>query len=486
MARTRGGGVISGASARPRRNVGKQRLANALKGGRRAPVLPESARPGAGNQDATAASPHPARKNAFDEGSGPTRQLQQSTFLSGKRCRGSSPQGGNRLAMGAEAVEAGAFAMGMPEAAAAGMDGDEAIDFLGLGLEDLCGDGIGIDQPISNHQQKTCCLPILPCSDRIANDSNSQRFSAVRKSPLSPPKIPVWRMLYIDPDVADPKLVARLLEKAASKALGCACVFDVATDIVEALADVREDTMWVYRGVFINDSLLRYRVLKEKDTSIQGKHLSNFLRQAGMSRTRIILLVTGDLSINTTNDAAAHGLSAVLRKPFTKTGLIDVLRGMYLGSEPSTAAAGVSAPTPGIAQSSLHEPRRCPVRGSRKPHEFPQAASPVAAPTAAATAAAATGRSAMRFGPPAISHYPACLGFTPFTPMINAFHLGHGLLRFGQPPQTAARRKYAKIAPREEDEATAQPASEHEGKNCDDAAVAADANSAAEVAGRAA
>lgn len=324
-------------------------------------------------------------------------------------------------------------------------------------------------------------------SDRIANQSNSQRFAAVRKSPLSPPKIPVWRMLYIDPDVADPKLVAGLLEKAASQALGCACVFDVATDIVEALADVREDTMWVYRGVFINDSLLRHRILKENDTSIQGKHLSNFLRQAGMSRTRIILLVTGDLSLNTTNDAAAHGLSAVLRKPFTKTGLIDVLRGMYLGSEPSMAAAGVPSPPTGVAQPSFHGQHRHSTQGPRAPVGIPQAKAPVAAATATA-AAAMTGRSAIPVGAPAISHYPACLGFTPFTPMINAFHLGRGLLRFGQPPpqMAAARRKYAKIAPRgEDDEAVAQPTSQLGGTSAEDAAPAGDdgSNAAAVASG---
>lgn len=34
--------------------------------------------------------------------------------------------------------------MGITEAVAAAMDGDDAIDFLGLGLEHLCEDGIGI------------------------------------------------------------------------------------------------------------------------------------------------------------------------------------------------------------------------------------------------------------------------------------------------------------------------------------------------------
>lgn len=321
------------------------------------------------------------------------------------------------------------------------------------------------------------------CSGRTANQGNSQRFAAVRKSPLSPPKIPVWRMLYIDPDVGDPKLVAGLLEKAASQALGCACVFDVATDIVEALADVREDTMWVYRGVFINDSLLRHRVLQEKDTSIQGKHLSNFLRQAGMSRTRIILLVTGDLNINTTNEAAAHGLSAVLRKPFTKTGLVDVLRGMYLGSEPSAATAGACSPSPQNAQPTSYGQPRCSPGGLRGNHGFPQAAAPAAA--AAVAAAAVTGRPAMHLGPPAISHYPACLGFTPFTPMLNAFHLGRGLLRLGQPTQMAARRKYAKIAPREkEDGAVSQASSELDGTGPDDASATVDAGDAAALGGR--
>ncbi|CAM9141529.1 unnamed protein product [Hapterophycus canaliculatus] len=491
MARTRGGGVISGASARPRRNVGKQSLA-ALKGGRRVPVLPEPHHTPTENADAAAAESYPGRNDAFAQRTSATMQLPRSTMPSERSGLASTQQGGNTLTMGTAGVEAGSFAMGIPEAAAAAMDGEEAIDFLGLGLEDLCENGIGIgdsdeDLDLDGIPEAIMTNPFEGAGDddagsRTANQSNSQRFAAVRKSPLSPPKIPVWRMLYVDPDVADPKLVAGLLEKAASQALGCACVFDVATDIVEALADVREDTMWVYRGVFINDSLLRHRFLKEKDTSIQGKHLSNFLRQAGMSRTRIILLVTGDLNIKTTNEAAAHGLSAVLRKPFTKTGLIDVLRGMYLGSEPSTAAAGESSPNPGIARPSFLGQDPCSTQEPRRPHGFPQVSA--SATAAAAAAAAVTSRSSMHLGVPPISQYPACLGFTPFTPMINVFHLGRGLLQLGQQPQMAARRKYAKIAPREEDEAVSLRTSELDGTSTDDTPAVADASNTAAVAGR--
>lgn len=291
-------------------------------------------------------------------------------------------------------------------------------------------------------------------------------------------------MLYIDPDVADPKLVAGLLGSAASQALGCACVFDVATDIVEALADVHGGAMWVYRGVFINESLIRHRKLgrgKTADTSIQGKHLAQFLRQVGMSRTRIILLVAGGVDFDTA-DAGAHGLSAVLRKPFTKTGFWNILRGMYLGSEPTTvSAAEASPPTQGSPQA-CHGRRQHSTTGSRRPKGVPLATeAPPPPPTGRSSGSAAAivgGPTAMHVGAPVLtrSPYPACLGFTPFThPMISAYHLSPGLLR---PRQLHAgpRRKYTKIAPREEDEAVAGlPAPVLDGTS-PDAPVAADVN----------
>lgn len=299
-------------------------------------------------------------------------------------------------------------------------------------------------------------------------------LAAVRKSPLSLPKTPVWRMLYIDPDVSDPKLVAGLLEKTASQALRCGCVFDVATDIVEALADVRGDTMWVYRGVFINESLYRHKKLdhNRSDMSIHGKHLSQFLRQVGMSGARIVLLVAGDVHFDTA-DAGAHGLSAVLRKPFTKDGFCDILRGMYL-SDDSPPAAPAPTGEPGGAQHNSVAPYPCPTnepqrspplharhqsfaKGSIPPEERSNVAGAVRATRPVATTSVA-GPMAMHGGahvqPP--SAYPACLGFTPFPhSMINSYHLVSGLLR---PGQNGPRRKYTKIAPKEEDEAAAVPA----------------------------
>ncbi len=279
--------------------------------------------------------------------------------------------------------------------------------------------------------------------DRDTNEYNSQRPVAMQKSPLTPPKV-VWRMLYVDPDVADPKLIAGLLESAASQALGCSCVFDVATDVVEALADVREGVMWVYRGVFVNESLLRYRrpvqTQKLDKSPIEGKHLARFLRQVGMSKTRMVLLVAGGVDFDTA-DAGAHGLSAVLRKPFTKTGFCNILRGMYLGGDSTPCPEADSSPTmesdqalPHQHQSSLKRPR--PGEG---------------APLAAVTAAAALGGPAMMHVGPSI---PACLGFTPFTPfthpMMRTFApLGQGMLRPGQSQQAVPQRKYTKIAPRE-------------------------------------
>lgn len=280
-------------------------------------------------------------------------------------------------------------------------------------------------------------------------------------------------MLYIDPDVSDPKLVAGLLEKTASRALRCGCVFDVATDIVEALADVRGDTMWVYRGVFINESLYRHKKLDHtrSDMSIQGKHLSQFLRQVGMSGTRIVLLVAGDVHFDTA-DAGAHGLSAVLRKPFTKDGFCDILRGMYLSDEaapvapPTTGEPGGAQPKPAASSPGPpSEPRRSPshlglqeslAKGSIPPEGRSKVAGAIR-PTGPAATTSAAAPMAMHSGaqvPP--SAYPACLGFTPFPPsMINSYHLVSGLLR---PGQNGPRRKYTKIAPKEEDEAAAVPA----------------------------
>lgn len=133
-------------------------------------------------------------------------------------------------------------------------------------------------------------------------------------------------MLYVDPDVGDPKLVARILERTASRVLRFGCVFDVATDIVEALADVREDTMGEYRGIFINESL--YRHPQSTGKAIQGMDLSRFFRQAGMSAARIILLVNCESDFDIGN-VAAFGLNAVLRKPFTGNGFCELLNDVY-------------------------------------------------------------------------------------------------------------------------------------------------------------
>lgn len=280
--------------------------------------------------------------------------------------------------------------------------------------------------------------------DSDTNEGTPQRPVAIQKSPLTPPKV-VWRMLYVDPDVADPKLIAGLLESAASQALGCSCVFDVATDIVEALADVREGVMWVYRGVFINESLLRHRrpvrTQKLDRSPIEGKHLARFLRQVGMSRTRMVLLVAGGVDFDTA-DAGAHGLSAVLRKPFTKTGFGNILRGMYLGGDSTPCPEADSSPTMESDQA-LPQQHQSSLKRSRTGE---------GASLAAVTAAAAFGGSAMMHVGPSI---PACLGFTPFTPFTHPMMrllspLGQGMLRAGQ-PQAVPQRKYTKIAPRELD-----------------------------------
>lgn len=292
-------------------------------------------------------------------------------------------------------------------------------------------------------------------------------------------------MLYIDPDIADPKLVARLLGGAASQALGGACVFDVATDIVEALADVRGGAMWVYRGVFINESLIRHRRLgrgKAADTSIQGKHLAQFLRQVGMSRTRIILLVAGDVDFDTA-DAGAHGLSAVLRKPFTKTGFWNILRGMYLGGEPTTADD--PPPIPGSPQACHGQHSYSQQTGSRRaegaPLETEAAASAAASASRSSLSAAVAvgGPAAMPMGAPVLtpSPYPACLGFTPFThPMVSAYHLGAPSLIRPSQLHAGPRRKYTKIAPREEDKTGASLSAPLLDGTSPDALVAADDN----------
>lgn len=284
-------------------------------------------------------------------------------------------------------------------------------------------------------------------------------------------------MLYVDPDVVDPKLVAGLLEKATSRALRCACTFDVATDIVEALADVRGDTMWVYRGVFINESLYRHKRStygRGPDTSIQGKHLSQFLRQVGMSSTRIVLLVAGDVKFDTA-DAAAHGLSAVLRKPFTNDGFCDILRGMYLNDPPKITPL---PPTPTPLQPQPSAPFPCPRCDSNpllaplsKHQCLANGIAPLAPPSgqpadsnaaaAATVSAAAAIHSGTRVLPP--SAYPSCLGFTPFPQsFINRYHLVSGYVR---PEVVEPRRKYTKIAPREDDETGAVPLKGSHGPN---------------------
>lgn len=305
-------------------------------------------------------------------------------------------------------------------------------------------------------------------------------------------------MLYVDPDVADPRLVARRLEVATSMALQCMCVFDVATDIVQALADVREDTMSLYRGVFINESLRRHQMLAQ---SIEGKHLARFFRQAGMSGARIVLLVGGDVQFDTA-DAGAHGLSAVLRKPFTRDGFCDVLRGMYFGNDndqPLSIAANAggageqSRPFlearpchPQPSQSSAATPSPCATCGAHTPSPsshpytynshipYPRTRIPPAADvrltsaidrrltgffTVGARGAAATATAAIHhqnhaseLGRPA---FPACLGFTPFpSVMMEQLRRYHVVPGFGRPPVLGSpvgqrSRRYAKIAPRE-------------------------------------
>ncbi|CAN0019111.1 unnamed protein product [Laminaria digitata] len=372
------------------------------------------------------------------------------------------------------------FAPGMTT----GVDGDDVLDDIFGLFDDTIGDEPNVKTTVVGRGRHDT-------SGRSTGSTTHRKnrpLAAVRKSPLSLPKTPVWRMLYIDPDVSDPKLVAGLLETTASRALRCGCVFDVATDIVEALADVRGDTMWAYRGVFINESLYRHKKLDHGNSrSIQGKHLSQFLRQVGMSGTRIVLLVAGDVHFDTA-DAGAHGLSAVLRKPFTKDGFCDILRGMYLSDDPPPAAPAPTGEPAGAQRKSAasypcptNEPQRSPpllarhpsfAKGPIPPEGRPKVAGAVR-PTGPAAPTSAAGPMVMHGGahvqPP--SAYPACLGFTPFPhSMINSYHLVSGLLR---PGQNGPRRKYTKIAPKEEDEAAAVPAQALRASSPDPPAMAA-------------
>ncbi|CAM9497289.1 unnamed protein product [Ectocarpus sp. 6 AP-2014] len=455
MARTRGGGVVSGSSARPRRSFGKASLAG--KRGSGVVALPGQPPGGTAGTETVAAAPPPF------PGSGSTfaRLAREPPTLSPRplgagnyvdfrsQNNGSLAMGGR--AMGNDLMSTGTGAAAGDQDGGGGGGGDDVgdADFLqgifdeAIGLDDVIADSISCYPSVDDYEDSR------GGADCNTNQDDSQRCAAVRRSTLSPPKVPVWRMLYIDPDAADPKYVAELLESAASQALGWACVFDVATDIVEALADLRGDTMSVYRGVFINESLFRHKKLnqgKAPDKSILGKHLSKFLREAGMSSARIILLVAGDVDFDTA-DAGLHGLSAVLRKPFTKTGLMDILRGLYLSNEPRSGAAGAPLSNP--------EPLGVPFPGqyrSRPPEGVPLAAA--AAVAAAAAAAAGTTPSTIHMGAPVLapSQYPACLGFTPFThPMLNPYNLPLALLRSGK-PKAWPRRRYTNIAPREKDE----------------------------------
>eukprot|EP00752_Nemacystus_decipiens_P009516 g8506.t2 len=210
----------------------------------------------------------------------------------------------------------------------------------------------------------------------------------------------------------------------------------------------------------------------------------------------MVLLVAGGVDFDTA-DAGAHGLSAVLRKPFTKTGFCNILRGMYLGrapttdrSEPTADAEAGPPPVYRPFQDSFRGQHLCPTKRLRGPEGAPltAAAAAAAARCPVSDAAALGGSAVMQVGhPPAVapSHsYPACLGFTPwpFThPMIGAYSLGPSFLRPGQ-PQAGPQRKYTKIAPRELGGAVDLPAAPVEGsdrvvhvaadKSC--AAVAAD------------
>ncbi|CAM9375476.1 unnamed protein product [Ectocarpus fasciculatus] len=479
MARTRGGGVVSGSSARPRRSFGKANLAG--KRGSGVAVLPGLPPASTGGTETVAAAPppFPGSGSTFARLAREPPTLSPSPLGLGNYLNFRSQNSGT-LTMGDRAMEndpmsdtAGAAAGGDQDGGGGG-DGDDVgdADFL----QGIFDEAIGLDDDIADSIN---CYPSVDdyedsrggAEKRNTNQDHSKRRAAVRRSTLSPPKVPVWRMLYIDPDVADPKHVAELLESAASQALGWACVFDVATDIVEALGDLRGDTMSVYRGVFINESLFRHKKLsqgKTPDKSILGKHLSKFLREAGMSSARIILLVAGDVDFDTA-DAGLHGLSAVLRKPFTKTGLMDILRGLYLSNEPRSGATAAPLSNP--------EPLSVPFPGQYRSRPLDDGVPLAAAAVAAATAAAGTTPSTIHMGAPVLtpSQYPACLGFTPFThPMLNPYNLPLALLRSGK-PKVWPRRRYTNIAPREKDEELGdQSAPALDGASPDDVTAAAD------------
>ncbi|CAN0198466.1 unnamed protein product, partial [Discosporangium mesarthrocarpum] len=139
----------------------------------------------------------------------------------------------------------------------------------------------------------------------------------------APPVKPVVsRMLLVDPEVPNPKLVAGDLEDTTARLLGRPCVFDVASDVVEALADVRGDALGVYRVVFINDAL----------HGIQGKQLARFFRKAGVGASLVLLV--SELAQVDIDDFRAHGLNAVLRKPFTQDHLCDLLQKLCFSSSP--------------------------------------------------------------------------------------------------------------------------------------------------------
>lgn len=226
-------------------------------------------------------------------------------------------------------------------------------------------------------------------------------------------------MLYVDPDVGDPKLVARILEKTASRVLRFGCVFDVATDIIEALADVREDTMGEYRGIFINESL--YRHPQNTCKAIQGIDLSRFFRQAGMSAARIILLVNCESDFDIGN-AAASGLNAVLRKPFTGNGFCELLHDVY-----SSDYSGI---TPHLRQEiSFPSNYTWDVNQSQPASPGQQHAANV---DSKLTAAAAVTFEAFGSWTTDVI-YPEQLGFTQMpSSILNRFHTGSGLIQMGK------------------------------------------------------
>ncbi|CAM9484653.1 unnamed protein product, partial [Choristocarpus tenellus] len=113
-------------------------------------------------------------------------------------------------------------------------------------------------------------------------------------------------MLFVDPGLSDPKYEASRLEDATARLLRRICVFDMASDVLQVMSDVRDDTLRVYQVVFINDSL---------DDTIKGKELARFLRQAGVS-AHMVLLVDDNTNYDD-DDMRSHCLCALLRKPFS-------------------------------------------------------------------------------------------------------------------------------------------------------------------------